>query len=237
MSYKIGKKEFKTKTTITNYFSFVLKNTKPDTTLSGAYLEDVLGLLEYHTERDEKVGCGVKSIKVERHTDVVNGYKSNTSHFHIYREDGTNIDFSYKNCVNNIGKNGYKSKKRDDVMKSLRFVVKPQVNDFRTKTFGKKEYLKCEILGVNFSKKTCHIDHKPPKSFINIVENFIELYNLKIEEIETIPVDNIYDTISDETIRNNWWEYHLKHAELRAIHKTANLSQKKAEKINLNILK
>jgi hypothetical protein len=233
MSYKIGKKEFKTKTTITNYFSFILKNVKENTKLDGQYLTDVLGLLEYHTERDEKIGCGVDYIKVEKHTDLINGFKSKTCHFHIYRKDGTDIDFSYKNCVNNIGKNGYKSKKRDDVLKSLRFVVRPQIDEFRTKAFGKKEYLLCEVLGVNFSKKTCHIDHKPPRSFINIVDNFLEKYKLNIEDIETIPVDNIYDTILDDEIRDNWFEYHKQHAELRAIHKTANLSQKKSEKIKI----
>ena len=59
MGYKIGNKEFKTKTTITNYFSYILKNVKEGTILDGQYLKDVLGLLEYHTERDEKIGCGV----------------------------------------------------------------------------------------------------------------------------------------------------------------------------------
>jgi hypothetical protein len=201
--------------------------------LDSQYLTDVLGLLEYHTEKDEKIGCGVAHIKVEKHTDLISGFKSKTSHFHIYRKDGTDIDFSYRNCVSNIGKNGYKSKKRDDVLKSLRFVVRPQIDEFRTKTFDKKEYLICEILGINFSKKTCHIDHKPPKSFANIVENFLQKYELSIEDIETSPVDNIYDTISDENIRSNWFEYHKQYAELRAIHKTANMAQKKSPKIQL----
>lgn len=231
--YKIGKKEFKTKTTITNYFSFILKNVKENTVLEGQYFIDVLALLEYHTERDEKIGCGVDYIKVEKHTDLINGFKSSTSHFHIYRKDKTNIDFSYRNCVNNIGKDGYKSKKRDGVLKSFRFVIRPQIDEFRTNAFGKKAYLLCEVLGVNFSKKTCHIDHKPPKSFINIVENFLEKYKLNIEDIETLPVDNIYDTILNEGIRGNWFEYHKQHAELRAIHKTANLSQKKSPKIKI----
>lgn len=231
MSYKIGKKEFKTKTTITNYFSFILKSVKEGSILEGQYLTDVLGLLEYHTEKEDKIGCGINYIKVEKHTDIINGFKSKTCHFHIYRVDGTNIDFSYKNCVNNIGKYGYKSKKRDDVMKSLRFVVRPQIDSFRTEAFGKKQYLTCEVLGVNFSKKTCHIDHKPPKSFINIVDNFLNDYNLNIEAIEIIAVDNIYDTIKDEIIREDWFNYHLKNAELRAIHKTANLSQKKSHRI------
>jgi hypothetical protein len=234
MSYKIGKKEFKTKTTITNYFSYILKNVKEGTILDGTYLEDVLGLLEYHTERDEKIGCGIDYIKVEKHIDIINGFKSNTSHFHIYRKDGTNIDFSYRNCVNNIGKNGYKSKKRDDVMKSFRFVVRPQIDKFRTEAFGKKQYLKCEVLNINFSKKTCHIDHKPPKTFINIVENFLEFYKLDLENIITLPVDNIYNTIADKKIRDDWYSYHLKHAELRAIHKTANLAQAKSKKLNIN---
>lgn len=233
MGYKIGNKEFKTKTTITNYFSYILKNVKEGTILDGQYLKDVLGLLEYHTERDEKIGCGVDFIRIERHVDIINGFKSKTSHFHIYRKDGTNVDFSYRNCINNIGKSGKKSRKREDVLKSFRFVVRPQIDEFRTKVFGKKTYLNCEVLGINFSKKTCHIDHKPPKSFINIFENFLEFYNFDYNNIELIPVDGIYDTIKDEKIRNDWYEYHLQHAELRAIHKSANMAQKRAEKIKI----
>lgn len=234
MKYQIGNKNFKTKTTITDYFSFILKTNKESTKLTGQQLEDVINLLNFHTEKDDKIGCGIDYITTERHVDVINRFKSKTQHFHIYRTDGTDVDFSYKNCVNNIGKNGYVSKKRDDVLKALRFDVRPQIDEFRTNIFGNKTYLKCEVLGVNFSKKTCHIDHIPPKTFTNIVSNFLEFYNLKIEDIEIEPVDAIYDTLKNKEVKDNWISYHMKHAELRAIHKTANLAQKKSHSVDLN---
>lgn len=233
MPYTIGGREFKSKQTVTDYFSHILRTNKVGTKLPKNFEKDVIILLQFHTERDEKIGCGIDHIKTEKHLDAINGFYSNTQHFHIYRTDGTDIDFSYKNCVNNMGKSGYKGKKKDDLTKSFRFVVRPQIDAFRTKAFGKKQYLKCEVLGVNFSKKTCHVDHIPPMTFQNLFDNFLEHYGLTIEEIETQPVDNIYDTVKDEAIRNNWYNYHQKHAQLRVIHKTANLAQKKSEKIKI----
>jgi len=110
MKYKIGRKVFGSKDKVKNYFSYILKNTRDGEELTGDYLEDVIGLLQYHTERDEKIGCGIKVIKVERHIDTTKNQKSFTSHFQIYRLDGSDIDFSYNNCIRNLG-NNYKDKR------------------------------------------------------------------------------------------------------------------------------
>lgn len=83
------------------------------------------------------------------------------------------------------------------------------------------------MLGVNFSKATCHIDHKEPKTFGQILEDFLSKYKLNFNSIEILNVDDIYDTIKCEKIRENWFNFHKETAVLRAIHKTANLSSSK----------
>lgn len=185
MSYKIGKKEFKTKTTITNYFSFILKSVKEGSILEGQYLIDVLGLLEYHTEKEDKIGCGINYIKVEKHTDIINGFKSKTCHFHIYRVDGTNIDFSYKNCVNNIGKDGYKSKKRDDVMKSLRFVVRPQIDSFRTEAREEIWHMLNELNKLESTKMSKEGEEAFKTSKIELLKEY-DLRGVFIHELKSL---------------------------------------------------
>ena len=233
MSYQVGSKQFKTKTTAQDYFKYILQTNRLGSKIVGQYYEDVIGLIECHADKESKIGCGIAYITTEKHIDIINGFPAKHPHFHIYRVDGTSIDFSYIKCIKNLSKGGYKSFVKEDVTKAFRFVVKPQINSFRDEIFGKKKYLVCEVLGVNFSKVTAHIDHKPPKSFANILENFLAFHVLSIEDIKVEPVDEMYKTISDEIIRDNWFEYHKQHAELRAIHKTANMAQKKSPKIQL----
>jgi hypothetical protein len=54
-------------------------------------------LLEWHTERDEKVGVGVDHFEV-----MWADY--GTRCFRIVRRDGTWIDFSYRHCVRSVGR-------------------------------------------------------------------------------------------------------------------------------------
>ena len=99
--------------------------------------------------------------------------------------------------------------------------------------FGKKRYLNCEILKVNFSKATCHVDHKEPKTFSNLLNQFIKEKGLTLENLEIEAVDNYYSTLKNDKLREEWYTFHQENAELRLIHKTANQTQKRPEKVNL----
>jgi hypothetical protein len=54
-------------------------------------------LLEWHDERDEKVGIGVD------HFAVMWAPEFGTRCFWIIRRDGTQIDFSYRHCIQRAG--------------------------------------------------------------------------------------------------------------------------------------
>lgn len=225
MKYKIGKKEFNTKAEIKDFYQPILKKNKVGSKLSKSKFEQVLELLKFHTEADEKIGVGIKYITTERHFDILTGFMARDAHFHIYRKDGTDVDFSYNNCINNIG-SGYKGKESESIMKSLRIAVKYYIDEFRNKCFGKKRYLKCEVLGVNFSKRTCHIDHKAPHTFSELVVGFLKQNNIKLSDLKTKKVNNFVHIIADDNLREAWVKYHNDNANLRAIHMTANMSQR-----------
>lgn len=232
MGYQIGKKTFKTKATMKDYFGYILRNEKEGTILEKQYAKDVRALLDYHPEKDEKIGKGVKFIRIERHIDSYSGYPSNSCHFHIHRKDGTDIDFSYNACIANMGK-ATPNWARMRAIDAFRNAIRPQIDLFRNRAFGKKTYIKCPELGVNFSKKTCHIDHKFPKTFASILNKFIDENKLTLDMIKVEKSDEYTSSLEDMEFLSLWYKFHAENADLRAIHKTANISMGKSKPINL----
>jgi hypothetical protein len=232
MGYVINGKFFKSKKNITEYFASILNNREVSKPLNDSDFKDVSELLKYHIEYDKKVGVGIESISIEYHRDDLTNKLAKYPHFQINRIDGSVIDFSYHKTIGyiNSGKT-VGSENSIDVKKTMRFIVKSQINEFREKIFVKKTYLTCPILGINFSKKTCHIDHTPPLTFDVLVFNFLKENNIKFEDIELVEINGIFSTFKCDELKNKWFEYHKSNAILRGTHGAGNLSQKR-EKID-----
>ena len=226
--YIINNKEFKNKGAITEHFRGILHNSKVGKPLEHIDFMDVCELLKHHIEYDKKVGIGIKSITIEFHKDLLTNKIAKYPHFQINRIDGSSIDFSFVKSISyiNSGKTIY-SEHFSDIKKCMRFIVKPQIDDFRDKCFSKKTYLVCPILNINFSIKTCHIDHAPPKTFDVLIFDFLNENNLKFNDIEIHEINGIFSTFKDIELREKWFNYHKEFAILRATHQAGNLSQKK----------
>jgi hypothetical protein len=83
---------FPTQRAATQFFGEMLSRYRPGDLVN---VEDALhlaALLECHTERDEKMGCGVDHFEV-----VWADY--GTQCFHVVRSDGTARNFSYHHCI------------------------------------------------------------------------------------------------------------------------------------------
>lgn len=229
MACILNNKTFKTKEKLSNYISYILNNAKINSLLEGEYKEDIIILINYHPEASNKIGAGIKEIRVERHTDkVTNKYP----HFHIYRVDGTNEDFSYKKCIRNIGTPTRRNRipgNLIDIKNAARYEVRDFVYEFKLKAFGIKRYLKCPILNINTSRKTCHVDHISPLTFDQLLFNFINKYNIDMNEIKVKNKDGIIRELEDRDLAEMWINYHNTNAQLRVLHKAANLAQKKAK--------
>lgn len=221
MKYTLGKYSFKNKSEVSKKCQGLL-SCESDTVVEGDNLLFILDLLKCHPEYLKKVGGGIKQIII---TDEMNGKSEYFNHFHIFRKDNSDIDFSYVTCIKYLGEKTKKvSKALSDFRFAARYEIRQDIQDFRDLCFGNKKYLECELLKVNFSKVTCHVDHKTPKTFVFLVDKFIKKENININEVE---YSQKYKGVGfkDESLVKSWVEFHRLEADLRCIHKTANLSK------------
>jgi hypothetical protein len=228
VKYLINGKQFKTKIDITEHFRSILYSNEISIPIKGECFNDVCDLLKHHIEYDEKIGVGVESITIEYHKDLLTNKTAKHPHFQINRLDGTSIDFSFVKCIGYINTSKSTNLKHiGDVKQAMRFIIKQQINEFRNDCFNTKKYLVCPILNINFSIKTCHIDHAPPKTFDVLVFDFLSMNNLNFNDIELLDINGIFSTFKNTELRDKWYQYHKENAIIRATHKAGNLSQKR----------
>jgi hypothetical protein len=79
------------------FFKTILYKYAKDEILREEDRKYVEALLQYHTNKDAKIGCGIQDIKLGNAI----GY-DDTLCFVIVRTDGTTEDFSYIKCINNL---------------------------------------------------------------------------------------------------------------------------------------
>lgn len=208
--------QFKSKKSAKDYIRALINRCEMDKDLEGEDLSFVLSLLEYHHEYLYKRGVGIASIYVS--SPPV--YSSRC--FYIKRLDGSTTDFSWITCID-----GENLKK--DVLEAFRTAIKYQIDDFRAKELRVTTH--CPYTGEALTAKHCHVDHVYPNTFINLVEEFVWPFNLQDVRI-TPSSDNQYcSELADPLERSQWQAFHLKHAKLRLLSPTGNLSH--AKKINL----
>lgn len=184
-----------------------------------AFIRD---LLNNHPHAEQKIGCGVSSILVKENP-VFRGKQG----FWIIREDGTQTDFSFMECLS-------PSSQKKKVLSAFRAAVEPFTFAFKQKFFDSRAdgVTTCDYTGQIITFVGSHVDHKPPNTFEKIFNDFIGSEDLDIAEIELLggAQDNvIQDEIADPTIKERWITFHNQQAELRVISGKANLSIVKLE--------
>lgn len=228
MKYKINDNLFNSKKEIIEYYREILHRNK-NNSLMGKDFVDVLELLYFHHKSSEKIGVGIKEIKVEYHIDPFTNKLAYHPHFEIYRHDNTNIDFSYRHaikCINN--ENIIISTLKTDVKKAFRHSIREQILDYTESLFNDNGFVICEITKNVLTRDTIHIDHKYPLTFDKLVYDFMELNNLKFKDIKIEDIDGIYSIIGGDML-NEWREYHFKYAVLRPSSVGSNLSESKVQ--------
>ncbi len=90
----LGELFFSTKREANDYFTKILNKSPLGKDLNGDEFDDVMALLLCHPRAEEKVGTGVKSIKIDR------GLYSSNRCFHIVRDDNSIENFSINKCIN-----------------------------------------------------------------------------------------------------------------------------------------
>jgi hypothetical protein len=228
MEYELNNKKFKTKKEITDFYKSILYKTKLNTTLKNSDLDFVLALLEHHPEKDVKKGEGIEYIRIEKDINPISNTESKYPHFHIYRKDNSNIDFSFHQCIRDI--DGKKDKSLQDFKKVMRFEVSSQTMNFKKNAFKTKTYIKCPILNINCSVNTSHVDHEPPFSFDKVLYDFMKQEDISYKVLSFEEVNGIYSILKDRKIAKKWKKFHEENAKLRITHQAGNMSQKRDKK-------
>lgn len=102
MKYTIGTKHFNTQKEMDNHYRDIISRYEWGETLSPEDHIDAFELLQFHPDKEEKIGVGLDHIEIRRNTRESHGY--NTKCFFIIRTDGSDIDFS-KKCIQHVPKN------------------------------------------------------------------------------------------------------------------------------------
>ena len=208
----------------------ILHKYKPGEKLQGEDLEFILDLLKYHPEYKEKTKFGVKGIVVRTYP-----LKKDTKQFRIITNDEREIEFSYLKCI-------YPKTYKQKVLRALREAIAEQIIEYKKEYFKKfkkkNKTAKCQISGKEITWYNSHVDHVIP--FKNLVENFLNHYNLTLDtiEIEDNPTENKPPRLKDENIKKLWQEFHKKHAILRVVasdvHKQLSTQKKVSGQKNFN---
>lgn len=163
-----------------------------------------------HPEWEEKVGIGIHHLEVRP-----NGYGGRG--FWIVRRDGSTTDISFVAAIS-------PPKKRTDVMKACRTVIRPEIEKLRA-TIALP--FVCPITGETVSdKRGIHIDHYD-LTFREVFDEWMKGKDLEelYSKTRASNKDNSTDTyFDDEETCRDFLAFHNAHTHLRAVSKKANLS-------------
>lgn len=206
-TYNINNQLFNTKTAIIKYVQSILYSYVSGRSLSKLDETFILSLLEYHPNKDEKIGIGVERIEVRKNPPKHKG-------FWIIRKDGTQIDFSYLVCINGSSTDG-------DIRQVARNEVKPFVLQFKQEFFQNNCVRVCPITGEEISFTNSHVHHSE-RSFDEL---FIEFFGkIDLEKIGVVDSFTINKLFADRSLAKEWHDFHNTNADLQVVSVIANLS-------------
>jgi hypothetical protein len=215
----IAGQTFKSKELAKKRARTIMYGVQPGVPLTADERDFILGLLEKHPRRDEKVGCGVADVFVR-----LNPKFGKNRSFWLRRRDGSETDFSFEKCLSPVNPvHTFKSAARN--------TIHPQVVAARQAAF-RGGPVTCPVTGVLLKHGEHHVDHEPPATFDRLLADFVRLEGLDPLTVECEGHDdgNVEKSFRDHALAARWAQYHRDHARLRVVSKNANLSQvRKAE--------
>jgi len=219
---KIGDKEFKYKKDALNYYKAILNSYEPPYTVNEKDFRDLVGLIEFRPDKEKKIGCGIESIQV-----IEVRYK--TKCFELTRKDGSREIFSYLSCINGKSQplSKFNNTCRETIGEDLRNV---KLTFF--KKYSSKGEVKCQETGELCKWEELNVDHRQPNTFSVIVDRFIEVYKIDINNVQYKEImDGVYHFLDIE-LAENFKKYHREKANLRLVKKSKNLGRSHQARIN-----
>lgn len=212
---EIGKHKFVSKKEALLHYKTILNSYELEENLNKDDFAEMLALLDKHPRVKEKIGVGIKTIKIAK-------VKYNSRCFEIIRDDNSTEYFSYIRLINAPMNDFTKFNRacRELVKEDVRIV---KLSYFQK--FSRKGRVKCQETGELLKWEELSIDHRQPNTFSVIVDRFIELNNLNLSKIEYFQDGGDLDEIVDKELKEKFREYHKEKANLRIVKKSLNLSR------------
>ena len=219
---KIGHLRFDTKKNALNHFKSILNSYDYGQKLTDSDFADVSELIKTHREATEKIGVGIKELRVEKIT-------YNTRCFHIIREDSSLEFFSYVKCINGSTPPFTKFSRvcRDSIKDDIRS-VKQQYFD----RYSNKGKVKCQETGEFCSWEELVIDHRQPNTFSVIVDRFVEINQIDVDSVKYVENDMYGSRFKDDSLTEKFKNYHKEKANLRIVKRSKNQSRAHQGRIN-----
>ena len=210
MFYRVGPHVFSSLSRLKESVQLVLWRATPEQKIEGREAEFILGLLDRHPNAKRKIGCGVADLfvrinwKTEHYEDRC---------FWIRRTDGSETDFSYRECITPTDHRG-------KFIHVCRVEIHDYIQSFREKERRQRgDFAICPLTGKQFEIAKAHVDHQYPDTFESLVEQFISEHNIVLSEVEIIPGRDaqLRDRFADENLARSWREFHRARAVLRLL--------------------
>jgi hypothetical protein len=198
---------FKSRAALERYIKALLIEVPAGAELTGEAEEIVTDLINHHPKAAEKTGAGIKKIVVR--PDQI--WKKNKQ-FWIVRQDGTEIDFSYRKCLHG-------EMSRIDLFRAAcRTAVALDIQYFKIDAL--KDNPVCPHLGITLDRDNSHVDHAKPLTFNRLVDEFIQNRALVPQDVKVI--GEVRKEFADREVSVAFRNFHKAVAHLELVSAQAN---------------
>jgi len=225
MGYQIGDMYFKTKKECDRYATHILHSAELYTVINGNDQVWLMQLFQYHPDAHTKLN---EAEKINVIPD-----KWGCRCFNIVYKDNTTDPISKNVCIKAMN-NKFITQQNDlyDIYGAFRGAISDQILSFRNEMFSKHFEVRCPITNIILDNNSdTHVDHHfMEKTFQQLVFAFLRSRNMTLKDVLISKHNgNVrFSTSLDEPLFSKWSEYHHANANLRLLHKSANLSGKRA---------
>jgi hypothetical protein len=230
---KIGNRQFKYKKDALNYYKEILNSYDFGEILNDDHYNDIIDLLGYEIVVSDSENYAevedIESIEETSNDDYIienvriGRVQFNTKCFELLYQNGDSDYISYRLLINKPKENlfnEFRIAARNVVQKDLRS-VKQEYFD----SFSKKGFVPCQETGTKSKWTDLVVDHRQPNTFSIIVDRFIEMNKIKLEDVEYVTDENNLCIFKDNDLLQSFKEYHKEKAVLRIVRKECNSSR------------
>lgn len=243
---KIGKRTFKFKKDALAFYKSILNSYNFGESLSDEDYNSIVDLLFHDTDKDEEEQTledgqkfdlyleanltGGSSDEIEQNSEQVDivdikvsRVQFNTKCFEIFYSDLTSQYISYILLINKPKDNPHGT-----FSIACRSIIQSDlihVKQLYFKTHAINGFVKCQETGQLSKWDDLAVDHRQPNTFSVIVDRFKEVFQIDVTSVDYEVNDLNVMLFKNETLINNFKNYHKEKANLRIVRKENNLSR------------